>query len=86
MKYRLVYTNRAVKDIKRLYSATKERIGKTLIRYEEDPLQHAERLTDSNLGDYRFRIGDYRGIFDIEGDEIVVLRVAIEKRFIKEGN
>ncbi|MGA2315968.1 MAG: type II toxin-antitoxin system RelE/ParE family toxin [Thermodesulfobacteriota bacterium] len=27
------------------------------------------------LGEYRFRIGDYRVIFDIEGNEIIVLRV-----------
>lgn len=85
MKYRLVYTNRAVKDIKGLDSAAKERIGKTLLRYEEDPLQYAERLTDSKLGDYRFRIGDYRVIFDIEGDEIVVLRVGHRREIYKRG-
>ncbi|MDH4220892.1 MAG: type II toxin-antitoxin system RelE/ParE family toxin [Candidatus Aminicenantes bacterium] len=27
------------------------------------------------MGGYRFRIGDYRVIFDIEGNEIGVLRV-----------
>ena len=85
MKYRLVYTNRAVKDIKCLDSATKERIGKTLLRYQEDPLQHAERLTDSKLGDYRFRIGDYRVIFDIEGNEIVVLRVGHRREIYNRG-
>jgi len=85
VKYRLVYTNRAVKDIKGLDSATKERIGKTLLRYQEDPLQHAERLTDSKLGDYRFRIGDYRVIFDIEGNEIVVLRVGHRREIYNRG-
>jgi mRNA interferase RelE/StbE len=75
LKYRLTYTNRAVKDIKRLDPGIKKRIGKSLLRYEEDPLRHAEKLTDSTLGTYRFRIGDYRVIFDIESDEIVVLRV-----------
>ncbi|MBW2067248.1 MAG: type II toxin-antitoxin system RelE/ParE family toxin, partial [Deltaproteobacteria bacterium] len=30
---------------------------------------------DPALGTYRFRIGDYRVIFDIEGKDIVVLRV-----------
>ncbi len=85
MKYRFVYTNKAVKDIKGLDSSIKERIGKTLLRYEEDPLQHAKRLTDSKLGDYRFRIGDYRVIFDIEGDEIVVLRVGHRREIYKRG-
>jgi len=30
---------------------------------------------DPALGTYRFRIGDYRVIFDIEGKDIVALRV-----------
>lgn len=53
----------------------KQRIGKTLLRYESDPLQHAEPLKQLELGSYRFRIGDYRVVFDIEGDEIVILRI-----------
>ena len=75
MKYRLVYTHRAIRDIDALDTSIKQRIGKTLLRYESDPLQHAESLKQSELGSYRFRIGDYRVVFDIEGDEIVVLRV-----------
>ncbi|MEW6327828.1 MAG: type II toxin-antitoxin system RelE/ParE family toxin [Thermodesulfobacteriota bacterium] len=75
MKYRLVYANRAIKDIQRLEPAVKKRIGRVLLRYEENPLKYAVRLTESKLGTYRFRIGDYRVIFDLEDDEIVVLRV-----------
>jgi mRNA interferase RelE/StbE len=75
LKYRLVYTSRAVKDIQRLDPRNQQRLGKTLLRYEEDPLGYAEKLVDSKLGTYRFRIGDYRVIFDMEGNDIVVLRV-----------
>ena len=75
MKYRLVYTNRAVKDIRRLDERTRERIGKSLEGYIEEPLKYASKLTDPALGTYRFRIGDYRVIFDIQQEEIVVLRV-----------
>lgn len=75
MKYRLTYTHRAIRDIDALDPAIKRRIGKTLLRYEKDPLIFAEPLKDSALGSYRFRIGDYRVIFDLEGDEIVVLRI-----------
>jgi mRNA interferase RelE/StbE len=73
--YRLVYTRRAVRDIEGLDPNVKDRIGKTLLRYEKDPLKHAEKLTQSELGSYRFRIGDYRVVFDLQGQEIVVLRV-----------
>jgi len=83
VKYRLVYTQRAIKDIERLDPKTKERIGKTLLRYEEDPLRHAERLTEPKLGTYRFRIGDYRVIFDLDDDEIIFLRIGHRREIYK---
>ena len=75
MKYRLIYTHRAISDIDALDTGVKQRIGKTLLRYEPDPLKHAEPLKQSELGSYRFRIGDYRVVFDLAGEEIVILRV-----------
>lgn len=83
MSYRLVYTQRAVKDIDRLDAGVKKRIGATLLRFKDNPLQYAERLTDPELGGYRFRIGDYRVIFDIEGNDIVVLRAGHRKEIYK---
>jgi mRNA interferase RelE/StbE len=84
VKYGLVYTHRAIKDIERLDAKITRRIGRTLLRYEEDPLKYAEGLTDSRLGTYRFRIGDYRVIFDLEGNEIVVLRVGHRKNIYRK--
>jgi len=79
VKYRLTYTARAIKDIRKLELEIRERIGKTLLRCVGDPLKHAEKLTEPKIGEYRFRIGDYRVIFDLEGDEIVVLRAGHRK-------
>ena len=84
MKYILVYTSRAIRDIEKLDPKVKNRIGETLLRYGEDPLSYAVRLRDPKIGTYRFRIGDYRVIFDIEGDEIVILRVG-HRRDIYRG-
>jgi mRNA interferase RelE/StbE len=67
--------HRSIRDLDALDTSVKQRIGKTLLRYESDPLSHAEPLTQSELGSYRFRIGDYRVVFDIEGDEMVILRI-----------
>lgn len=39
---------------------------------QDDPMNFAEPLTRSNLGEYRFRIGDYRVSFDVE-DKILVI-------------
>jgi len=83
LSYRLVYTQKAVRDIDGLDAGVKKRIGTTLLRFKDNPLQYAERLTDPELGGYRFRIGDYRVIFDIEGNDIVVLRAGHRKEIYK---
>jgi mRNA interferase RelE/StbE len=75
MAYSLVYTRRASRDISKLHRNTRERIRKSLERYVEAPFSYARKMTDSTLGTYRFRIGEYRVIFDVEDDEIVILRV-----------
>ena len=84
MSYRLVYTQRASKDIQQLEPKVKSRIGKALLRFEADPLGYAKSLTNADLGTYRFRVGDYRIIFDLVADKIVVLRVG-HRRDIYKG-
>lgn len=83
MSHELRYTRRAVKDIRKLAEITKKRIGKALLRYKEAPLEHAEKITGPNLGSYRFRVGDYRVVFDIEDNEIIVLRVGHRKEIYR---
>ncbi|MBI2097719.1 MAG: type II toxin-antitoxin system RelE/ParE family toxin [Candidatus Vogelbacteria bacterium] len=39
------------------------------------PLDFAETLTDRREGGYRFRIGDYRVIFDVVDGKIYVLKI-----------
>lgn len=75
MSYKVVYTQRAVRDIEKLDPLIKQRIGKTLQRYKENPLQYATKLTDSSLGTCRFRVGNYRVVFDLIKKDIIVLRV-----------
>ncbi len=83
MNYRLVYTRRAEKDIKKLDPTVKTSIGKSLLKLQDDPIQYSEKLTDPRIGTYRFRIGDYRVIFDIESTDIVVLRVGHRKEIYR---
>ena len=83
MTYRLVYTHRAIKDIDGLDASVKQRIGKALRRFEQNPLAHAEPLKQSELGSYRFRTGDYRVVFDLKDQEIVILRVGHRREIYK---
>jgi mRNA interferase RelE/StbE len=75
VKFNLVYTQRAIRDVRSLEPSVRLRVGKTLLRFREDPLKYAEKISDPKVGSYRFRIGDYRVIFDLEGEDIVILRV-----------
>ena len=76
MSFRLLYTKLAVADIRKLDSVTKNRIKKKLELYQTDPIQYSKKLINSSLGGYRFRIGDYRIIFDLDDDNIVILHVS----------
>ena len=40
---------------------------------QPDPLIFAEILTNPRIGTYRFRVGDYRVVFDLEDNEIIVI-------------
>jgi mRNA interferase RelE/StbE len=84
VKYGLVYTKRAAKDVSGLDHAARERIRGTLERYAQSPFSYAKKMVNPVLGAYRFRIGEYRVIFDVEGNKIVVLRVG-HRREIYRG-
>ncbi len=84
MTYRLVYTRRSEKDIKKLDPSVQKQIGKALQKLQANPAEYLEKLSDPRIGTYRFRIGDYRVIFDIEDEDIVVLRVG-HRREIYRG-
>lgn len=83
MNYNLVYTRRAEKDLKKLDSSIKGRIGNALLKLQDNPLLYSEKLSDPALGTYKFRIGDYRVIFDIEGTDVVILRVGHRREIYK---
>ena len=81
--YKIIITERALKDIEKLDIKTKKRIGTKLKHYSEDPLKYATKLINSAIGTYRFRIGNYRVVFDIDEDKIIILRVGHRKDIYK---
>jgi len=75
MKYSLIYTKTAVEDIKKLDPIVKKRIKKRLEDFSLSPFKYAKKLINSSIGSYRFRVGNYRIVFDIDKDKIVILRI-----------
>jgi mRNA interferase RelE/StbE len=81
MAYRIVITKKAKRDIDSLEIVVKERLGKKLLHVSTlDDIRPAIRqLVDSRIGKYRLRVGDYRVLFDLEGRDVVILRVQHRK-------
>lgn len=80
LRYKILLTERALKDIEEINNKQEqERIGRKLKEYADDPIRYAKKLVDPNTGTYRFRIGDYRIIFDIDDEYIVILRIGHRK-------
>jgi len=71
----VVLTRRARKDLDALDPPVRARILEKLGDLQDDPLRGATRLTDARLGTYRIRVGDWRIIFDLDDDTVVVLRI-----------
>lgn len=83
MKYTLVYTKRAVEDIEKLDTLAKKRIGIKILELQNSPIEKSRKLFNSKLGSYRYRIGDYRIIFDLDGIRVVILRVGHRKEIYR---
>ena len=77
-KYEVIYAKTAIRDLSSLPKQAARRIVDKIrfYRRQPDPLSFAKKLTNLGLGQYRFRIGDYRAIFDVDKNgEIKVLMI-----------
>ena len=45
-----------------------------------DPRQHGKSLTANHQGEWRYRVGDYRLLADIQDDKILILILTIGHR------
>ncbi len=81
--YEIIITRRASDDLDSIESNTKKRIGEKLKEYAANPHLYSRKLKHSEIGTFRFQIGDYRVIFDIEDDKLIILRVGHRKDIYK---
>ena len=81
--YKVIFTQSALKDLENIDKKEQHRIARKLKIYAKEPLSHARKLISPKIGTYRFRIGKYRAIFDIDGGNIVILRPGHRKNIYK---
>ena len=81
MAVRLIIESRAKKDLQSLDPLLQKRIAKKLKFFigQDDPLQFAKKLINSKDGDFRWRIGNFRVVFDTKKESIIILRVQHRK-------
>lgn len=83
MAYQIFYTKSASQDIQKLDVVAKKRIKKKIEEFSSHPLLQAKKLINSSIGSYRWRVGNYRIVFDIEKDKIIILRAGHRREIYK---
>ena len=81
--YKILITKRALKDLGKIDTKIKTRIGDKIKLLENDPIGSSKKLSTPIIGSFRFRVGDYRVIFDIEDDKVIILRIGHRKDIYK---
>ena len=83
MRYKLVFSERAKRQLKKL----DKKIASLIIGWLEknvdgceNPRLHGKGLTGNKSGEWRYRIGNYRVICKIEDKEIIVIVLEIGHR------
>ena len=81
--YHVEYDKVAQKAIDKLDTSVRKRIL-TYINNNlegcEDPRFHGSNLVNHPEGNWRYRVGNYRIIADIQDDKVVILVVNVDKR------
>ncbi|MBR4855441.1 MAG: type II toxin-antitoxin system RelE/ParE family toxin [Bacteroidaceae bacterium] len=83
MKFSVEYSAKAVKELKKLDKHTRmlilSWIEKNLVGCE-NPRAHGKGLTANRSGQWRYRVGDYRILANIQDDKVVILVLGVGHR------
>ena len=84
--YRLFYAQSARDDLKKLDRNIAKRILRKLDFFinQKNPIEFAKRLRNSSIGDYRFRVGDYRIIFDVDSKGMIKILMILRIKHRKD--
>lgn len=74
MEYTIEFKPKAIKDLDSLQPNIAKRIVEKISRLSQNLEGDVKRLTNFTP-EYRLRVGDYRVLFEVEGNRVVVYRV-----------
>lgn len=83
MTYHVEFTKAALKELKKMDHHTAAMITGWIrknLEGCEDPRQHGKALTANLSGQWRYRVGDYRLLAEIQDDRIIILILNVGHR------
>ena len=80
MTYRITLAPAAERQLRKFDPAVRRRIQAALELLADNPRPHAATQLVGGSGEWRVRTGDYRSVYDIEDDRLVVLVLRVAHR------
>ena len=78
MPFEIIWSERAIKELKKIDRFIAKRIFNAATQLKEDPYHNIIKITNSPY--YRLRVGDYRVILDIEKNQLRILVIKVGHR------
>ena len=78
MIYEVELKPRAIRDLKSIDRTMARRITEKIAHMKQDLAGDVKRLTDSTP-EFRLRVGDYRVLFETEGNKVIIYRIRHRK-------
>jgi mRNA interferase RelE/StbE len=80
MRYSIVFKPSAKREFDKLDRPIKVRIQCELERLSQDPFHPGTKQLKNELQSRRARVGDYRVVYDVVREQVIVLVLGIEHR------
>lgn len=78
--YSIVYKPSAAKAFRKIHPNQRSRIKEAIETLATNPRPQGSTQLSGGNGEYRIRVGNYRVVYDIEDDELVVLVLRVGHR------
>ena len=78
--YSIKILRKAAKELRKIDRQYQGRIAEAIDALERDPRPHGCKKMQGYESRYRIRVGDYRVIYDIEDEQVVVVVLRIRHR------
>ena len=86
MRIKIEYTNKAIKELTKLSRSDAQKIVKKIDFYatQKDPLVYAKKLKPPFNNLFRFRVGEYRVIFNMDNDGNMTIFIVLGVKHRKD--